>query len=75
MKLVEIIELLKLKCDEAGSQARWAKENGLSQAYVNDVIRGTRAPGPKILAAVGLEGVMDYRYIPHSQINFQEKDR
>jgi hypothetical protein len=37
-----------------GSQASWAKANGVSPAYVSDVLSGRREPGDAILKALGL---------------------
>lgn len=34
-------------------QAEWARQNGLSQAYVNDVCNFKVKPGPKIAKALG----------------------
>jgi DNA-binding phage protein len=39
------------------SQAAWAAQHGLSREHVNKVLSGARAPGPKILEALGLEAV------------------
>lgn len=38
-----------------GTQAAWAAANGLSKQYVNDVLKGRRTGGEKILAALGLK--------------------
>jgi len=45
----------------AGSQAAFAQDNDLSAAYVNDVLRGRREPGKKILDTVGVERITVYR--------------
>jgi len=45
----------------AGLQAAFAQDNGLSAAYVNDVLRCRREPGKKILDAVGIERITVYR--------------
>lgn len=42
-------------------QAAWARSKGVSAAYVNDVLKGRRDPGPKILDALGFERVVTYR--------------
>jgi len=42
------------------TQAAWAKANGVSPAYVSDVIQGRREPGEKILKALGLKRVVSY---------------
>jgi hypothetical protein len=45
----------------AGLQAVFAQDNDLSAAYVNDVLRGRREPGRKILDAYGVERITVYR--------------
>lgn len=45
----------------AGLQVAFAQYNELSAAYVNDVLRGRREPGKKILDAVGVERITVYR--------------
>jgi hypothetical protein len=45
----------------AGLQLGFAQDKNLSAAYVNDVLRGRREPGQKILDAVGVEKVVSYR--------------
>jgi hypothetical protein len=45
----------------AGLQAAFAQDNALSAAYVNDVLRGRREPGRKILDAVGVERITVYK--------------
>ncbi len=45
----------------AGLQTAFAQDNDLSAAYVNDVLRGRREPGKKILDAVGVERITVYK--------------
>lgn len=45
----------------AGLQVAFAQDHELSAAYVNDVLRGRREPGKKILDAVGVERITVYR--------------
>lgn len=54
MTHTQMIELLRDACANAGSQVAWATANGVSAAYVSDVLGGRREPGAKILAALGL---------------------
>lgn len=49
----EVRTLLKTKT--VPTQTAFAKEHDISIAYVNDVIRGRKEPGIKILNALGLE--------------------
>lgn len=51
----DVRALLLAACDAAGSQVAWARQWGISTSYVNDVLRGRKEPGPKILRALGLE--------------------
>jgi hypothetical protein len=60
----EVLQRLREACEKAGSENAWAKAHGMSQAYVNDAIRGRREPGPAILEAMGLEKVIEIRYRP-----------
>lgn len=43
------------------NRSAFARENGLSATYVNEVIGGSREPGEKILKVLGLEKVITYR--------------
>jgi transcriptional regulator with XRE-family HTH domain len=55
--------LRRLKQVQAGrTQAVLAKELGVSQGYLSDVLRGMRLPGPKMLAKIGLEMADTVRY-------------
>lgn len=60
MNVADILTLLQLRCDEAGSLGAWARVNGIAPAYVTDVLRGNRPPGPKITDALGVERVVSY---------------
>ena len=51
----DVRSLLLAACDAAGSQVAWARQWGISTGYVNDVLKGRKLPGPKILQALGLE--------------------
>lgn len=57
----QVREHLKTACDEAGSQAAWARRHGMSTAYLHDVINGRRGVGHTILEALGLERVVQFR--------------
>lgn len=58
-----VLLLLALAVRKAGSQKEFAKRNGMSIAYVNDVINRRRMPGKSILSALGLEKVVQYRKV------------
>lgn len=57
----QIIERLRKACEKAGSQRAWAERNGVSEAYVTDVLKGRRRPGNSIACRFGYEQVMMYR--------------
>lgn len=57
-----LVETLKLACEKVGGQGAWARERGVSATYVSDVIQGRKEPGDKVLAALGLERVVTYRW-------------
>lgn len=60
----EVLQLLRKECEQEGSQVNFARKHKLSPAYVHDVLtQRTHALGPKILAALGLERVDNYRRI------------
>jgi hypothetical protein len=49
---MQIIPLLAKACEDAGSQRAWAEANGLSPAFVNDVLQGKRAVTARIAGAL-----------------------
>lgn len=63
MEKDRVLALLAERCEQAGSQLKWAKAHGLSQPYVSDVLNGRREPGKSILLALNLEQVTIYRPI------------
>lgn len=48
----DLLKLLKKACKEAGTQRKWALTNGISPAYVNDVLHGNRDVGKVIVEAL-----------------------
>jgi hypothetical protein len=52
-----VLRLLRAACKNAGSQAQWAREHGVAQQYISAVLNRRRAPGPQVLAALGLERI------------------
>ena len=61
MNETQFIGLLIRACEQAGSQAAWAKAHGVSAAYVSDVVNYRKSPGSKIVEAMGFERVTVYR--------------
>lgn len=57
----ELVALIRAAVKEAGSQRALARQWSVAPAYVTDLLRGLRDPGPKILEAMGYERVVLYR--------------
>ena len=47
------LKALRRVVQRAGSQKAAATELGIALGYLNDVLHGRRAPGPKLLEAMG----------------------
>jgi hypothetical protein len=58
----DAVHLLKSEIDKAGSQRRWAKENGVNRPMVCAALGGYRRLQPKILKALGLKKVDAYTW-------------
>jgi len=52
--------ILSASVREARGQTAWAAKHGVSVSYLNDVMNGRRAPGAKILNALGVQKVVRY---------------
>lgn len=50
----QVKRVLQQRIKQAGDQRAAALRLGVSPSYLGDVLRGRRAPGPKILEALGL---------------------
>jgi DNA-binding transcriptional regulator YdaS (Cro superfamily) len=57
----EVMERLRAAIAEAGSQRAFAEKHGFTPGYVSDVIKGQRGLSDRILAAIGVERVINYR--------------
>ncbi len=57
---LDVCAALAKACRDAGGQAAWAASNGVSAAYVSDVLHARRDPGDSILRALGLRKVVRY---------------
>lgn len=51
----EVRDLLRRKCEKAGSNRAFAIKHKITPTYIGDFLDGTRKPGPAILDALGLE--------------------
>jgi hypothetical protein len=58
----DVRNLLSRACDQAGGIRSWAREHGLSAAYVSDVLAKRREPGPSICEAFGLQAECKITY-------------
>ena len=54
MTRFQVLGQLRKATRRAGSQRAWARQHGVSAAYVSDVLLGRRNPGSKILEPLGL---------------------
>jgi hypothetical protein len=61
MTLEEFRADLRAACAEAGSQLAWSRQTGVSTPYISDVLSGRREPGQKLLDALDMDKVVDYR--------------
>jgi len=59
----EVVMLLQKMVDRAGSQSAFAKEIGVTGAYIGDVLHGKRDPGPAILKVLGLRRQVQITYV------------
>lgn len=51
----DLIDILRVRCQERGTQKGWAKDHGMSPAYVNDVLQGRREISDNFAALLGFE--------------------
>jgi hypothetical protein len=58
---LDVMERLRAAITAAGSQRAFADQHKISLQYVNDVLRGRRDPGQKILDALGIDRVVIYQ--------------
>ncbi|MBI5651743.1 MAG: helix-turn-helix domain-containing protein [Chloroflexi bacterium] len=56
----EVVELLRKKIEKAGTQVAIAREFGVTEAYISDILHGKSAPGEKVLVGLGLRRVVSY---------------
>lgn len=47
---------------EEGGQNAAARKIGISHAHLSDLLKGRRAPGPKVLGPLGFRRVVEKRY-------------
>lgn len=57
----DLIQLVRLGIDIAGSQAAYAEQLGISPQYLCDVLYDRREPGDKMLDGMGLKRIVKYK--------------
>lgn len=57
----EVLSVLRSAIQDEGSQLNFARKHNISPPYISDALKGRRDPGEKILTALGLERVVNYR--------------
>ena len=63
MTTSEFLLFLHDRIREAGDQKTLAKQLGVSQGYLSDVLLGRREPADKILTRLGLRRVVTFEII------------
>lgn len=56
----DAIELLRHRCEDAGSIAAFARAAHLSRSYVSEVIHGRDRLGPALIVTLGLKRVTSF---------------
>lgn len=59
---IDVAARLRRACADAGGQTAFAGQVGVSVAFVNAVLSARKAPGARVLAAIGLRQIV--RYVP-----------
>ena len=57
----QVIALLQGLVDREGSKVAAANKIGVTSAYLGEILKGTREPGPRILEYFGLERETVYK--------------
>lgn len=51
----DVLSVLRDECTSLGSQKAWAKKQGVSPAYVNDILQGRREISDRVAEMLGFE--------------------
>src|SRR5262249_25413810 len=54
----DVVRLLRLEVNRAGSQKKWAKKNGVTQSLISMVLSGYRPLNNKIISALKLRRIV-----------------
>ena len=61
MTHADLIDRLRAKCAEAGSQAALARQIGVSRMYINNILNGHAPISDTVLNGIGIERVVTYQ--------------
>jgi hypothetical protein len=53
----DVRRMVERQAKKAGSLRAYARQTGCTVAYLSDVLRARRDPGPKVLTPLGLEKI------------------
>ncbi len=73
MTLATVRDIIAIEVHHIGNQKEAAKQWGISAPYLNDVLKGNRDPGAKILVAIGVEKRVHYDYV-RTEADWTAKD-
>ena len=59
----QVVDRLYALVTRHGTQAKAAASIGITAVYFGDLLRGRRAPGPRVLKALGLRKTVHQSYI------------
>lgn len=59
--MAQVKAALAAACKFGGGQKRWAEEHGISQTYVNDMLRGSKPISHEVSTMLGYERVLVFR--------------
>lgn len=60
MSPAEFLEYLSKEVTAAGGQTLYAVKVGISKQYLNDILKGRKEPGMKLLKAIGYKKIVTY---------------
>lgn len=61
LTIEDVLDILRDGIKTHGTQVKYAEFLGVTQGYINDMLKRKRDPGPRVLDALGLEKVVTYR--------------
>ena len=59
----DVIARLSSQIKTCGGITAWATANNIARSYVSEVLAKKKRPGPLILKAMGIDGVVVYRRV------------